>query len=336
MRYVLDFGSANAGGAPTFSLFVRLDTLAAMAQPAIVEIGGGQYYFDLDWSTTTATSITFKATIAGIELSDTISSPDVLLPGATTASAGASSTDGYSAIGPLIARAGTQCGVLNLNPVDQASYDPFSSSDPSIVQLLEFANVVGADLTSKVNDQLRREVTFVTAGGATSYAMPSDFVAMVDQTGWDRTSVQEMFGPVSSAYANYLKAWNSGSLISIPFRIQGNRLTFPVAPADGLTCAFEYISSYWVQTAASGTGPDANHVTASSDFVLYDPNLFVMGLVYRFLTAKGRDTTAAWATYKDRLDFVMGKNVGGSVLSLSGGSTTGRFMDEGNYPARLG
>ncbi|HEY6015726.1 MAG TPA: hypothetical protein VIU16_02980 [Gaiellaceae bacterium] len=73
MRYVLDFGSANAGGAPVFTLFVRLDTLAALGQPAIVEISGGQYYFDWPWENSPASSVAFKAELAGVELADVIS-----------------------------------------------------------------------------------------------------------------------------------------------------------------------------------------------------------------------------------------------------------------------
>jgi hypothetical protein len=319
MRYVLDFGSAQAGApTPTWSLFIRLDTLAAVAQPTIHEISGGQWYFDLDWSLTTATSITFKVSKGGIELSDTLSSPDVELPGATTASAGVSSLVGYSQVGPLIARAGTQVGVLNLNPVDQATYDPFAVTDPNVVQLLEFMNVVGEDLVSKASGHLRREVTFVTAASQTSWALPADFVSVIGDTAWDRTGVSPLYGSVSGQQTAALKGYISTPITNIPYRIQGNRLVFPVAPPNGLTIALEYVSEYWIQTAASGTGPDADHATASTDYVLFDPTLVIMGLKCRFLEAKGKDTSLAYTAFADRLEWFQGKVGGSRTLSMSG------------------
>lgn len=51
MRTLIDFGSGSGGGAPAFTVFRDLDTLAVIAGPAIAEIAGsdGQYYFDFDW-----------------------------------------------------------------------------------------------------------------------------------------------------------------------------------------------------------------------------------------------------------------------------------------------
>lgn len=335
MRYVLDFGSANAGApVPTWISFTRLDTLAAVAQPTIVDLGdgSGQFYFDLDWSTTTATSIAFKATKAGIELSDVISSPDVELPGATTASAGVSSLVGYSTVGPLVARAGTQCGILNLNPVSQASFDAFGSTDPNIVQILDLLNDLGAELASKLKKHLVREFSFVTAGNQTSWALPADYVELVDDTAWDITSVRPLDGPVSERDAAALKVWNPGGPVTRPFQIRGNRLVFPVYPGDGLTITASYYSEYWIQTAASGTGPDADHATANTDYVLFDPTLVVRGLKLKWLQAKGKDTGIAYTEFVDRLEYAKGAVGGGRTLSLSGRRGGTRFLGQSNLP----
>lgn len=339
MRYVLDFGIANAGApVPTWVSFTRLDTLAAVAQPTIVDVGdgSGQFYFDLDWSTTTATSIAFKATKGGIELSDVISSPDVLLPGATTASAGTSSLVGYSTVGVIVARAGTQAGVLNLNPVDQATYDPFASTDPQIVQMLELLNSLGQELTGKLRAHHIREFTFTTAASETSYAMPADYVEMVPDTGWDRTGVRPLYGPVTSARAQYIKARGVGATVQVEFRIEGNRMTFPVAPPDGLMISGEYFSEFWIQTAASGTGPDADHATDRTDYALFDPLLLVLGLRLRYREAKGLDTTLILAAYEDRYEKAKGRAGGAGTLSLNQSAYGLRLADGCNYPATLG
>jgi len=70
VRVGIDFGSANAGKSPYFMLYDRLDTWVALTQPTIHEYQNGQYYFDIDWTDTTAIpagvgSIVFKATITG-------------------------------------------------------------------------------------------------------------------------------------------------------------------------------------------------------------------------------------------------------------------------------
>jgi hypothetical protein len=50
MRYIVEFGRASTGLVPVFDTLVRLDTLGAVAQPAIVEIPGtGAYYFDFNF-----------------------------------------------------------------------------------------------------------------------------------------------------------------------------------------------------------------------------------------------------------------------------------------------
>jgi hypothetical protein len=337
MRYFLDFGAANAGGAPTWTLYKRADTLADLAQPVIGEVGSGQYYFDVDWDTLTATSITFKAELGGIESSDVISAPNVELAGATIASAGVSTLTGYQTVGPIIARAGVQCGILGLNPAQVAAYDPFASTDPNVLQMIQLLDTLGLELVEDLREHLTREFTLTTAGGALAYALPADFVEVLDQTGWDRTSTRELVGPVTSREVQAIKAWGGPLTLGTHYRIQGNRLTFPVDPGDGKEVAFEYVSRYWVQTAASGTGPDADHVTAATDYVLFDPMLVVLGLKLKFLTEKGFDTAVSFADFRRRLDYAKGKNRGGRVLSLGGHSFGGeRFIDESNLPLTIG
>ena len=86
-RYVLDFGTLNAGGTPTFSEFARTDTWAPVAAPTISTIdAAGLSWFDVDWSgiPVGATSIAYKAIYGGIELAGVITS--VAGAGSTTPS----------------------------------------------------------------------------------------------------------------------------------------------------------------------------------------------------------------------------------------------------------
>jgi hypothetical protein len=65
MRYVLSFGSGNAGSTPAFLHYKNADTLADVAPPPIGELGNGQFYFDEPWSDPAVTSIVYVATHDG-------------------------------------------------------------------------------------------------------------------------------------------------------------------------------------------------------------------------------------------------------------------------------
>jgi hypothetical protein len=65
LRYVLSFGSGNAGSTPGFRHYKDAATLADVAQPPIGEIGNGQYYFDEPWASSSVTSIAYVATHDG-------------------------------------------------------------------------------------------------------------------------------------------------------------------------------------------------------------------------------------------------------------------------------
>ena len=335
-RYELDFGDANTGYSPTFDYFVRLDTGAAVTPPTIHEAswGHGSYYFDWDWSTAPAgvETIAFQITVAGIALSDIISG--VLGPGSASATGGVSSLNGYDTAGTIINRAALQVGIgaglLSTMP------DPFAqaATDGNYAMLVELLNTLGDDLNNKHDwTQFVKECTITTAGNATSYALPADFHEMMDQTGWNRSMRLPIVGPLTGQEAQYLKARLGNVIINLAFRIEGNLMVFPIAPANGQTVVFEYISAYWVQTAASSTGPDAGAATSATDTVLYDPDLMVAGLKLAFLENKGFDTVQAEKRFASKLEHCIGKNTGARILSMGGsGLTADRFLDTGNLP----
>lgn len=333
MDYVLDFGSANAGGSPTFSTFIRSDTKTAVAAPSIVEISDGLYYFVIDWATVPYTGFIYKATLAGVELEGVETSPSAAVSASAVATAAGYSTSGLSTVGPLVARAAIQCNLIALSRAQVAAYDPFASTDPEILRLLEILDTLGIDLASKVKAQLHREFTITTAASATSYALPADYSEMVPGSVWDRGNSIRLLGPATPQRAQALKAWVVSSQVRIDHRIQGNRLTFPVAPSNGLTIAGEYVSRNWIQTAASGTGPDSDHVTLSTDYVLFDPTLVVLGLKAEWLASKGYGGAAlALAKYEERLDWAMGAVGDAPILDMSGSTPGVHFIDDSNLP----
>jgi hypothetical protein len=334
MRYVVDFGMANTGGTPTVNSYVDGDTLAAVANPTLTEIGvTGQFWWPVDWTTVGATSIVYKFTLNGSEVAGVIESPAASAAGTVVVSAAASSTSGFSTVGPLVARAAVQCNVLGLSRAQVAAYDPFTSTDPEVQRLLEHLDTLGMDLASEITAHLHREFTLTTAASATSYALPADYVEMVPGSLWDRTNTFRLVGPVTPQREQAIRAWNAALVLGLDHRIQGNRLTFPVAPSDGLTIAGEYVSRNWIETAA-GAGSD--HVIAATDYVLFDPTLVVLGLRFRWLASKGLpEATIALAEYEKRLEWAKATVGDAPVLNLGGGSTGFRFLDTDNLPDTL-
>lgn len=330
-RYVLDFGVANAGGAPTFAsgFFKRLDTLADIAAPTIVEIASGEYYFDYDWALAPSgvDTITFKVILGGVELSDVISS--VAAPGTPVPGASTGAYAGYATVGELIARAAVRCGLLSLNSAQIAAYDPFSSTDQNINLLMEILRSVGNDLSARLKAGLYKTGTITTAAGATTYLVPDDLTEMVDQTAWNASN--PLSGSITPQQAAYLKAWTSGVAISIPFQFRARNIVFPVAPADGLTITYEYVSNCWVRSVGSAYGDKASP-TAYTDTVLFDDELVILALRLRWRELKGMDTTSDQAKYLEQLEGVKSALTGAQVLSLDGRGYGPYFVDNHNYP----
>ena len=162
---------------------------------------------------------------------------------------------GYSDAKTILNRAAVQCGLA-------ARVDPLDAVDPAFVQLVEFLNTLGDELNNRHDwSQAVKENTIVTAGSATSYDLPADFHEFTDQSGWNRSTRLPLIGPLSGQETQFLKARLSGVLINVAFRMKGNQIIFPIAPADGQTIVFEYMSDQWVAVPPATT-PSAAEVTA--------------------------------------------------------------------------
>jgi hypothetical protein len=323
--YELFFGTANAGGAPTFSRFARGDTGDPVTPPAITERGQGLYLFSWDWGLSPSTSIEYIATLNGVELFDSISgNPPPGTVAITPSTSPAQSM--FDSAGTIITRAALQLGLGNFS-------DPYASTDPQILQLCEFLRQAGDDLNTEHDwTQLVREATFVTDGVSTSYALPADFHDFIDQSGWNRSAHLPLIGPLTSQDVQYMKARLINVLLQIAFRKVGGLLVFPVVPAANATVAFEYQSTNWVQSI-NASAPDKDAPNASTDTVLYDSDLMVAAVKLRWCEEKGWDTSAAQARYDEKLEHCIGKDTGGTVLSLGRRARPfDRLIDGRNVP----
>lgn len=145
---------------------------------------------------------------------------------------------------------------------------------------------------------LRKQQTFTTvAQTVQTGAVPSDFDRMVSGTFWNRTRRLLVQGPVTPGEWQGLVASSAVPIYSA-FQIRAGQIELYPSPPAGQTCAYEYVSSQWCQSAG-GTGQTA--WTADTDTGLLDEELTTLGLVWRFKQSRGLDYAEDLATYEEQV-----------------------------------
>ena len=327
MRYYLDFGSGNAGLTPTWTIYVNADTGAALTQPTITELGSGFYYWDVTWSSLSATSILYKATVAGVELSDTLNSDAVVASSAVATATTAASMPWLWTAGRTVNAAAVQCGLSEW-------VDPYASTDPNAIRLRALLIDVGQDLVTQYPWRtLIKAATLTTApGDAGDYSLPSDFISMVDQSGWKQGTYWPVDGPVTDQVWQYLiNRVSSATITAIIRESQGLLQVFPRPVASAYTVSFQYLSRAWVK-ADGATSAALNEPTTSSDIVMLEPAIVVKALRFKFLSSTGLDASQAYREYQEALAAVKSLR-GAQKLRMDGPPImNNRFIDGANLP----
>jgi hypothetical protein len=322
MRYWLDFGDGTEGQSPTFLVWKNADTGADLVAPAISESGEGLYYFEWAW-TAAASSISFKAVVLGIELSDVIGSTSV------------STASGVASAGAAIpAWAPTAKDVINAVAIDcgLSEYaDPYASTDANAIRLRTQLRKAGQALISAREwKHLVRELTITGDGTTTLFTPPADFLRMVDGSAFNR-GTRWSLGLLTSQGWQALQATALTSSVRTLYRIVQGRIQFYTAPAAAAVVASDYVSRYWAATSGA-TSADLFYPTASTDRVLFDSPLAEAALKVRFLQSTGQDSSGALAEYQAAFEAMAGTEPA-PVLSLSGGSgPIDRLVDGLNFP----
>ena len=203
--------------------------------------------------------------------------------------------------------------------------DVFGSTDANVVQLRGLLTDLGQEFAkTRLWTHLRREYTFSTVTGTEAYALPSDFRAMVDQTGWDRTNRLPLAGPASPQEWQYLQGTTVNATIRIVFRpMQGQLHLFPgSALPNAHTVAFEYATTSWVQPSGQSS-PNTDTPTANTDTICFDRLLMVRALRWAFLRDKGFDSAAAEDDFRRAWGLAVSDDTPAPVLNLSRRQATG-------------
>lgn len=177
-----------------------------------------------------------------------------------------------------------------------------ASTSPDVIQLVELLNQEGRSLSQRHDWQaLTFEASFTTVAVESQGTLASIIGAtqglrkVVNDTIWDRTTQQPVFGPLSK------KNWAGQKALTLTgpypqFRIRGNTLRFYPVPTAGDTCYFEYISDRWC-TDVAGTAFQSN-VAADTDVLLVSDEVALAGLEWRWLRKKGLNYAEEFANYE--------------------------------------
>jgi hypothetical protein len=219
----------------------------------------------------------------------------------------------------LLNQAATQLGLIS-----EDITDPYTSTDANIVLLRSLLTTVGQSLVrERPWKNLRQTYTFSTdAIGTLTYALPTDYRSMVEQTEWNRTRQMPLVGAVGSQGWQALKALSNTAALDKYFRIQGNKFEVHPAPSAVETIAYEYNSEYWVM-ASGQTVPNKATPTASDDTLWHDPVLLLEDLKTSYREERGYDTTANMGKRKRAWNAAVSADGAAARLRLSGRATDG-------------
>lgn len=216
-----------------------------------------------------------------------------------------------TAAGDIINRVAVEIGL-------EPAVDPYSSQDPAFVQMRYLLNTVGEELVQAYPwELLIREAQINTLSTDTgNYPLPSDFLYMIDQTGWERSQNVPLFGPLSPQDWQYLLGRDLvTSTIYASFRLQeGEIRLFPQPPQDGLNIHYEYVSKNWVLDPLTQTYKDS--VSVRTDQPLYDKTLITRALKVKILDAKGWESAKAQADLNQTFSFLTGQDKGAEILRV--------------------
>lgn len=188
-----------------------------------------------------------------------------------------------------------------------------SGSNPDDLQMVALANAAGDEIRELRLQQIVREHT-VALTTATSYALPSDFLAYVPDTGYVEGRLDPITLPTTPAEWALIRSGNELPGDTIRARFIAGQFEV-INPTDGDTIRFEYISS------APWTAGDAvtakELATEDTDLWWLDRRLLVLATKWRWKKEKGLpDWQTDFQAYKQHENAVRGRDAGARTLSM--------------------
>lgn len=192
------------------------------------------------------------------------------------------------------------------------------SSDQQARQLLGLAQQEVSELGRRHPWQvLIKEKTFTaTATETQSGALATDLDRFINGTFFNRDNHRFVQGPLEAHEWQSYKA-STSTVIFDAFRVRGASLLMAPTPSAGVTYAYEYVSKYWIATSDNPTTGAQEDWQVDSDIALISEELVTLGVVWRFLKAKGLDYGEAFRTYEAQVMLAMTRDTPRRTVSLA-------------------
>ena len=210
----------------------------------------------------------------------------------------------------------------------------YASTDQQVIQLVALAQREGTELMQDFDWQvLTTEKTFTSvalADQTTATAIPTDFDRFVPETFFNRTRKRPVFGPISAQDWQFTQAVVATTLVE-SFRQRGNAILITPVPEAGDTYAYEYISKNFCESSG---GTDQAAWAADTDVGILPEALMTMGVIWRFLKAKGFDYAEAFRTYEIAKAKAQAKDGGKRRFNLAHRTTNyprAPYVQEGSW-----
>lgn len=208
-----------------------------------------------------------------------------------------------------------------------------SSSDPQARNFLAAAQREGRELARRHNWQaLLTEATFNTVASTEGYSLPSAFDRIVEGSMYDRTQTRPVTGPLTAQRWQQLKSTTTASPWNA-FRIRGSQILIFPTPTGVSSIYYEYVSKYWCGASAD-TSPTQEAWAADDDITFLDEELMRLGIVWRYLRARGLDYAEAFRLYEDMVSSRISNDGGMKTLDLGGvadGGTYDPYIQDGSW-----
>lgn len=190
--------------------------------------------------------------------------------------------------------------------------------DETARMLLSLANKSGRKLARMSWQALQKEYTFTTVISTASYALPTDYGVITNDTVWDRTNYWQLRGSLSPEAWQWYKSGIQTSTPRSRFRLKGGLIYIDPTPTTSTTTlVIEYLSSYWVGLAATPTVGAKTSFTLDTDVSLIDEYLLELDLTWRFLERKGLAYAEAKKEAEDMIDQAIGADVPQNTVNMA-------------------
>jgi hypothetical protein len=192
-----------------------------------------------------------------------------------------------------------------------------TARDAQTIQVLALLHEVTEDLCDRWSWQaLLREVTFTTVEGEDQGLITDiapDFLRVLHDTIFDRTTGSPLFGPLAAADWQARKA---GAVTSPwgKYRIRGGHLLLSPKGVAGHTCGFEYMTARCI-VGADGT--PRSLFAADDDTFILPESLLLAGLRWKWKSEKGLDYAEDFRRFEDLATNAAGRDGAKPQLSFS-------------------